>query len=98
MSGNLGQTLTYNEQMLRTIVNASFLNATWSNRLWDNQDALRQELYRLLNRGIVQGINPRQLARELRENVDSSIYNAERLLRTELPRVQLDTVQASARQ
>jgi len=98
LSGILGQTIEYNERTLRTIVNASFLNATWSDRLWDNQDALRQELDRLLNRGIVQGINPRQLARELRENFDSSIYNSERLLRTEMARVQQDTFQDSARQ
>src|SRR5690625_2653335 len=98
LSGILGQTLTYNEQMLATIVNASFLSATWSDRLWDNQDALRQELDRLLNRGIVQGINPRQLARELRENFDSSIYNSERLLRTEMARVQQDVFQDSAQQ
>lgn len=98
LSGILGQTLTYNEQMLATIVNASFLSATWSERLWDNQDALRQELDRLLNRGIVQGINPRQLARELREKFESSIYNSERLLRTELARVQQDVFQDSARQ
>src|SRR5690625_2430398 len=98
LSGILGQTLTYNEQMLATIVNASFLSATWSDRLWDNQDALRQELDRLLNRGIVQGINPRQLARELRENFDSSIYNSERLLRSELGRLQIQVQEDSYKQ
>lgn len=98
LSGILGQTLTYNEQMLATIVNASFLSATWSDRLWDNQDALRHELDRLLNRGIVQGINPRQLARELREKFESSIYNSERLLRTELGRLQIQVQEDSYKQ
>src|SRR5690625_4399011 len=98
LSGILGQTIEYNERTLRTIVNASFLNATWSDRLWDNQDALRQELDRLLNRGIVQGINPRQLARELRENFDSSIYNSERLLRTEMARLQIQVQEDSYKQ
>ena len=98
LSGILGQTIEYNERSLRTIVNASFLNATWSDRLWDNQDALRQELDRLLNRGIVQGINPRQLARELRESFDSSIYNSERLLRTELGRLQIQVQEDSYKQ
>ena len=98
LSGILGQTLTYNEQMLATIVNSSFLSATWDELLWDNQDRLRQELDRLLNRGILQGVNPRQLARELREKFESSIYNSERLLRTELARVQQDVFQDSARQ
>lgn len=98
LSGILGQTLTYNEQMLATIVNASFLSATWSDRLWDNQDALRHELDRLLNRGIVQGINPRQLARELREKFETSIYNSERLLRTELGRLQIQVQEDSYKQ
>src|SRR5690606_29621014 len=97
-AGILGATIQANEKSIATIVNASFLTATWSDRLWDNQDALRSELDRLLNRGIVQGINPRQLARELRKKFNTSIYNSERLLRTELARVQQDVFQDSARQ
>lgn len=89
-AGILGATITANEKHIRSIVNASFLNATWSERLWVNQDALRQELDKLLNRGILQGKNPRALARELRKTFDTSIYNSERLLRTELARVQMD--------
>ncbi|HLT85867.1 MAG TPA: minor capsid protein [Georgenia sp.] len=89
-AGILGATIQANEKSIATIVNASFLTATWSDRLWDNQDALRSELDRLLNRGIVQGINPRQLARELRKKFNTSISNSERLLRTELARVQTD--------
>src|SRR5690625_3804566 len=98
LSGILGVTIKYNEKKLKSIVNSSFLNATWSDRLWDNQDALRQELDRLLNRGIVQGINPRQLARELREKFESSIYNSERLLRSELGRLQIQVQEDSYKQ
>lgn len=87
-SGILGYTVTANEKYVSSIVNASFLTATWSDRLWDNHDALRHELDRLLNRGIIQGKNPRELARDLREKFDTSVYNSERLLRTELARVQ----------
>lgn len=94
-SGILGQSINYNEKNIQAIVNASFLNATWSDRLWDNQDALRSELDRLLNRGMVQGLNPRVLARELRETFDTSIYNSERLLRTELGRIQIQTQEDS---
>lgn len=97
-SGILGQSINYNEKNIQAIVNASFLNATWSDRLWDNQDALRSELDRLLNRGMVQGLNPRVLARELRETFDASIYNSERLLITETARVQQDAFQDSMKQ
>jgi SPP1 gp7 family putative phage head morphogenesis protein len=97
-AGILGQTLNYNERNIQAIVNSSFLTATWSDRLWDNQDALRSELDRLLNRGVVQGLNPRELARELRNKFDTSIYNSERLLRTEMARVQQDVFQDSMEQ
>lgn len=97
-SGILGQSLNYNEKSLEAMVNASFLSATWSDRLWDNQDALRSELDRLLNRGIVQGKNPRELARDLRKKFDTSIYNSERLMRTEMARVQQDVFQDSMEQ
>lgn len=97
-AGILGETLNYNEKNIEAIISASFLSATWSDRLWDNQDALRAELDRLLNRSIVQGTNPRVLARELRKKFNSSVYNSERLLRTETARVQQDVFQDSMRQ
>ena len=97
-AGILGQALSYPTATVEAIVGASFLNATWSDRLWDNQDALRAELDRLLSRGIIQGQNPRQLARELRQTMDAGVYNSERLLRTELARVQGDVFKNSMEQ
>ncbi len=97
-AGILGETIAFNERNIATIVNSSFLNATWSERLWDNQDALRSEIERLLNRGIVQGQNPKVLARELRKKFDTSIGNSERLLVTELARVQADVFEDSMEQ
>lgn len=89
-AGILGESLNYNEKNIEKIVNSSFQHADWSTRLWDNQDALRSELNRLLNRGIVQGKHPRELARDLRKRFDASVYNSERLMVTESSRVQTD--------
>ncbi|MGM0940352.1 MAG: minor capsid protein [Bacillota bacterium] len=97
-SSILGESLNYNEKNTQSIVNSSFLTATWSDRLWDNQDALKSELDRLLNRGILQGKNPRELARDLRKKFDASIANSERLMRTESARVQQDVFQDSMKQ
>lgn len=97
-SGILGKTINYNEKHIKSIVNSSFLNATWSDRLWMNQHALRAELDKLLTRGIVQGKNPRELARELRKVFNTSVSNSERLLRTEMARVQQDVFQDSMEQ
>src|SRR5699024_2432550 len=89
-AGILGESLNYNEKNIRSIVNSSFQNADWSTRLWANQYALRSELNTLLTKGVVQGKHPRELARDLRKQFDTSIYNAERLMRTETARVQQD--------
>ena len=97
-SGILGETLNFNEKNISKIVNSSFNNATWSERLWTNQAALRSELDILLNKTVVQGRGPRELARELRKKFDSSIYNSERLMRTESSRVQQDVFTDSAKQ
>ena len=90
-AGILGSTVPDNAAVLAaTIVNASFHNAKYSERIWMHQDLLRNELGKLLTRGMVQGKNPRALARELRKTFDVSIYNSERLMRTELARVQTE--------
>jgi len=87
-SGILGETLVFNEKQFKNIVNASFHNATWSERLWSNQKALRSELNTLLDRGIIQGKNPKVLASDLRKKFDSSIEDSERLMITEMARIQ----------
>lgn len=90
-AGILGSTVPDNAAVLAaTIVNASFHNAKYSERIWMHQDLLRNELGKLLTRGMVQGKNPRVLARELRKTFDVSIYNSERVMRTELARVQTE--------
>lgn len=98
LSGILGQTINYNEKQIAAIVNSSFLTATWSERIWANQTALRAELDKLLHRGIIQGKSPIELARDLRKVFDTSISNSERLLRTELARVQMDVFKDSMEQ
>lgn len=88
-AGILGSSVPDNAAvMAATIVNASFHNAKYSERIWMHQDILRNELGKLLTRGMVQGKNPRALARELRKTFQASIFNSLRLLWTELARVQ----------
>lgn len=95
-AGILGSTVPENAAaMAATIVNASFRNATYSERIWMHQDLLKNELGRLLTTGMIQGRNPRVLARELRKTFNTSIHNSERLMQTELARVQTAAAQQS---
>lgn len=94
-AGILGKTLLDNEKAAHAVVNASFHNATFSDRIWLYQGLLKNDLYKLLQIGIVQGKNPRVLASDLVKKFDVSRYNAERLMRTELARVQTEAQRQS---
>lgn len=94
-AGILGYTILDNEKMAEAIVNASFKNATFSERIWTHQELLRAELEKLLRTGLLQGRNPRELARQLRNVFNASVFNSERLLRTELARVQTEAQKQS---
>ena len=94
-AGILGGTVQNNEKMVNSIVNGSFHNATYSERIWLYQDMMRNELDKLLRQGLIQGKNPRQLATHLQKLFGTCKYVAERLMRTELTRVQIDAQKQS---
>ena len=96
-AGILGKTITETEAAKRAkvLVNASFHNAKWSERIWNNQAQLKSNLDTLLRTGLIQGRNPRELARELRKAFGASVNDSERLMRTEMARVQTAAQQES---
>lgn len=94
-AGILGKTIRNNAQLAHAIPNASFHNANFSDRVWLYQDVLKADLSKLLQTGLIQGKNPRVLARELKSKFDTSTFNAERLMRTELARVQTEAQKQS---
>lgn len=89
-AGILSETGSLNKKTLDRIVKASFHNATFSERIWANQSGLKSELDKLLVRGFTQGKNPRVLAREIKKAFGVSRHEADRLLVTEMARVQLE--------
>ena len=94
-AGILGMTVQDNAKAADAIVNASFHNATFSDRIWMYQDMLKNELSSLLQTGLIQGQNPRKLAAHLRKRFGVSQSNAERLMITELARVQTEAQKQS---
>lgn len=97
-AGILGDSIKNNAQLAHSIVNASYKNATFSDRIWMYQDQMRNDLGKLLQVGMIQGKNPRVLAKELRQywygndpkTKKGAVYCMERLMRTEMARVQTD--------
>ena len=94
-AGILGKTVRNNAKLAETIPNASFHGATFSERIWGNQTALKAELSKQLQVGMIQGKNPRVLAREIQKTFGASASSAERLMRTELARVQTEAQRQS---
>lgn len=94
-AGILGKSVLDNQNAAHAIVNASFKNATFSDRIWMYQDMMKSELAQLLKSGLIQGKNPRQLARHLEKRFGVSKYHAERLMITELARVQMEAQKQS---
>lgn len=94
-AGILGKSVQNNAEAAHAIVNASFHNAKYSDRIWMYQGMLKTELDTLLRQGLIQGKNPRVLARHLTKLFGVSKSNAERLMRTEMARVQIEAQKQS---
>lgn len=94
-AGILGKSIRNNAQKADAIVNSSFHNAKFSDRIWMYQDLIRADLDKLLQTGLIQGKNPRVLAREIKAKFGATTYNAERLMRTEMARVQTEAQKQS---
>lgn len=100
-AGILGKTVKSNAKKANAIVNASFNNATFSDRIWMYQDMMKADLSKLLQSGLIQGKNPRVLARDLKkyflgkDGTGGAVFNTERLMRTELARVQTEAQKQS---
>ena len=94
-AGILGESVLNNEKAAQALVNASFQNATYSDRIWMYQDMLKAELSSQLKIGLIQGRNPRELARHISKVFGVSRNNAERLMQTELARVQTEAQKQS---
>lgn len=90
LAGILGKTVQDNAKAAHAIVNASFHNATFSDRIWMYQDMLKAELSSLLQTGLIRGQSSTKLAKHLEKRFGVSQSNAERLMTTELRRVQTD--------
>ena len=97
LSGILGNTVQFNENLVRSIVNTSYQNATWSDRLWNNQSLLSEQIGAQLAQGILTGKGSRVLAANIQKLTGQSAYNCLRLMRTELRRVQTAAAEQSMR-
>lgn len=97
-AGILGESIFHNAKTVDSLVNGSFLNATFSERIWSNQSELTNKLDTALRRAIMQGKHPRDTIKDIRSLVitdpkkpkETAQHIAERLLVTETARIQTE--------
>ena len=100
-AGILGKTIKNNAAKADAIVNGSFHSGTFSDRIWQYQDLMREDLGKLLQQGLIQGKGARAITKDLRKYLigdkqgKGATYNVERLMRTELARVQTEAQKQS---
>lgn len=102
-AGILGKTVKNNAKAAHAIVNGSFHSGTFSDRIWQYQDLMREDLGKLLQTGLIRGKNPRAIAGDLKKywygndpkTGGGARYCMERLMRTELARVQTEAQKQS---
>jgi SPP1 gp7 family putative phage head morphogenesis protein len=108
-AGILGKTVKNREKAADAIVNGSFKAAkvgdksTFSDRIWQYQDMMRVDLGKELQTALIQGKNPRAVGKTLRgywygkdpKTGGGAVYCMERLMRTELARVQTEAQKQS---
>ena len=94
-AGILGESIGDNAKAANAIVNASFSNAKFSDRIWMYQGMLKNELSSLLATGLIQGKHPNELSRHLQKLFGVQKQYADRLMRTELCRVQTEAQKQS---
>lgn len=95
LAGILGNTVQFNENLVRSIVNSSYQNATWSQRLWNNQALLSERIGAQVAQGILTGKGSDVLAQNIQKLTGQSTYVCQRLMRTELRRVQTAAAEQS---
>ncbi|WP_288867929.1 minor capsid protein [uncultured Parvimonas sp.] len=79
----LGIPLDYNKESAMRLMQVDWKGSNFSKRVWKNQTKLSNELNTLVKKGIATGRPPAQIAMELDKSMNSGLYNASRLVRTE---------------
>ena len=73
----------YSEQDVNKLLNERWLGENYSDRIWKNKSKLVESLNNDLMKGIALGWNPNKTAKLIQESYQTSLYNCERLARTE---------------
>lgn len=72
-----------NQEAIKQVLTYKWSGDMFSSRIWRNRDKLITTLKDELTKGLVQGISIHEMARNLRDKMNTSTFNASRIIRTE---------------
>lgn len=79
----VGIELNYNPMLAKRMLQNPWKGATFSDRVWKNQNKLLNELNTSIKKGVMTGKSTAQMAMELSRTMDTKLYEASRLVRSE---------------
>ncbi len=71
------------EQVIKTAITNKWENANYSQRLWGHREKLSKELQEHITTGLIQGKSVNEMAKKIARDMEISLNNAKRLVRTE---------------
>lgn len=94
-AGILGEATYLSQKAVEEVVNGSFKVGNFSDNIWADKNELKRALMKSVTQSIVLGKHPNALAGEFAKNMNSSLFSAKRILRTEIGQVQIAQQKAS---
>ena len=76
-----------NEEAIKTAITTPLHGDMFSDRIWTNKNELVKHLRQTITQGLIKGESNQQMARNLRDKMNSNYSNALRLVRTETANV-----------
>ena len=71
------------ELTIKQVLNYPWSGKNYSQRIWDNTDDLAEALSDIMTRGVMTGASKEKMSREVRDRLNASKSDADRLIRTE---------------
>lgn len=72
-----------NESAIKKAITYRWSGEQFSERIWSNRDKLVTNVRQIVTQGIIQGTSTQKMSRVLRDAMDTSYFNANRVIRTE---------------
>ncbi|MCG2009116.1 minor capsid protein [Staphylococcus epidermidis] len=87
----LGEHVKIDETKVKAVVNSNFKGVNWSTRLWQDMAVVQKEVEKTTSNVLLRGRHPNKYIKDFKKQINTTTYNASRLLVTESARVQAES-------